>query len=248
MIDAPWLQRLAIEKAPALRQLSLNSHVLSSLSVIGANVLGGFYKNWRPASFGKHTFGDSEDESKVPGFWEDYRKIDGREDSKLPSALTFLDVCCPSLRSFSLTQCPGVQSLSIEQRETPAPLAAADDKVFETAMASVLEEIEVSNCDGLSQLVLKAAPASNAIVPSPKASSPQKKLKTTTATAMARPPRRSAIAGWKVEECGRLQTVEVDDGWVLGPKTKRSLTYFVLQHPDVKVRAKGIGDDKMTKK
>ena len=44
-IDAPWLQCLAVTKAPALRQLSLNSHVLSSLSVIGADVLGGFGEN-----------------------------------------------------------------------------------------------------------------------------------------------------------------------------------------------------------
>ena len=40
----------------------------------------------------------------------------------------------------------------------------------------------------------------------------------------------------------------VDEGWMLGPKTKRSLTYFALQHPDVKVCAKGIGVDKATKK
>jgi len=170
------------------------------------------------------------------------------DPSKLPSALTSLDACCPSLRSFFITQCPGLQSLSIEQRSPPPSLAAADDKVFEAAMAAVLGQIEVSNCDGLSQLVPKATPASSAVVASPKASSPQKKLKTMTVTVKRHPPRRSTIVEWNVEECGRLRTVEVDNGWMLGPKTKRSLAYFALQHPDVKVCAKGIGVDKATKK
>jgi Leucine-rich repeat (LRR) protein len=244
MIDAPWLQRLAIEKAPALRQLSLNSHVLSSLSVIGANVLGGFDENWCPAKLGSCAFRYEEQISiGLPEFWQ----WPLPPPSKLPSALTSLDVCCPSLRSFFLTQCSGLQSLDIEQRSPPPSLAAADDKVFEAAMAAVLGQIEVSSCDGLSQLVLKATPASSAVVASPKASSPQKKLKTATETATARPPRRSAVVEWNVEECGRLRTVEVDDGWMLGPKAKRSLTYFASQHPDVKVCAKGIGNDKATK-
>lgn len=218
--------------------------MLSSLFIRGADVSGGSDDDWFWAEHSRHMFNDYEAQVEVPNQLISYPSC----PAKLPSALTSLDICCPSLRSLSLMRCPGVQSLTIEQRSPIPSLAAADDKVFETAMASVLEEVEIMHCDGLSQLVLKATAASSANVSSPRISSPPKKLKTTTFTMTAHPPRRSAIVEWNVEECGRLRTVEVDDGWMLGPKTKRSLTYFALEHRDVKVSAKGIGDDKAMKK
>lgn len=212
--------------------------MLSSLSIDGADVSGGFDGDRPRMEHSGRIFDDYVEKMKVPNLLVPYPS----RPAELPSALTSLDVCCPSLCSFSLRRCPGVQSLIIQQRSPPASLATADGEAYGAAMASVLEEIEILHCEGLSQLVLRSTPASS-VNASPKAPSFFKKQKT-IATRTAHPPRHSAIVDWNVEECGRLRTIEVESGWVLGRKTKRSLTYFALQHPEIKVSAKGIGQTK----
>lgn len=105
-----------------------------------------------------------------------------------------------------------LQSLIIKQRSlAPSPTAAN-----EGAFASILQNVKVLDCEGLSQLALKATAAISA------ASSPG--TETTVGAAVTRSPRRSPIVEWEVEECGSSMALEVEEGWMLGPKAKEALT------------------------
>lgn len=107
------------------------------------------------------------------------------------------------IRSLSLARCPTVQSLIIEQRSLAPSSTAADEAAF----ASLLQ---------IATALLKATAAISA------ASSPG--TETTVGAAVTRYPRRSAIVEWEVEECGSSMALEVEEGWMLGPKAKEALT------------------------
>jgi hypothetical protein len=105
-----------------------------------------------------------------------------------------------------------VQSLIIEHRSLAPSSTAADEAAF----ASILQKVKVLDCEGLSQLALKATAAISA------ASSPG--AETTVGAAITRSPRRSPIVEWEVEERGSAMALEVEEGWMLGPKAKEALT------------------------
>lgn len=84
---------------------------------------------------------------------------EGAEKSDL-NLLASLDVCCPSLRSFALSQCPGLRSVVIEHRSPPPPAhGTAGDGADAThdAMATALRDVQVQYCQGLETLVFQDA-------------------------------------------------------------------------------------------
>ncbi len=133
-----------------------------------------------------------------------------------PHKLTSLDLCCPSLRSFSLLDCVALRCVTIEHRDPPPPPANGAAATTWASMATALEEVEIKGCVQLETLRLKGGSKA------PRPTSPT----VTTTVAVPRPPHRAPLAVLDVDQCPSLRELEVGEGWLLGPRAKRELFFL----------------------
>ncbi len=164
-IDAPWLRSFEILHAPRLQHLALRSLVLPSLTISPSLICGGGMGERKGA------------------------------DELGPGLLTSLDVWCPSLRSFALSQYPGLRSLVVEPRELSPP--ANGMTTAPAIMATLLREVKIKACEGLKNLVITGAGT---------ASLPTGAL---AKAATRRAPLRTPLATLEIHDCPGLQSMEV---------------------------------------